>query len=69
MKITFAEINVNPLVPVKQAGFAQQVNKIFKFHDDLHARILGLDDEKTILYFISIDSLGVPTKVELELSL
>ena len=69
MKITFAEINVNPLVPVKQAGFAQQVNKIFEFHDDLHARILGLEDEKTILYFISIDSLGVPVRVEMELSL
>lgn len=59
MKIGFKEICINPLKPVKQAGFIQQVDEIFTFHDDLYARILGICDNKREIYLCSLDNLGV----------
>ena len=59
MKIGYQEICINPLKPVKQAGFIQQVEPVSEVHDDLHARILGLKDSKKEIYLCSLDNLGV----------
>ena len=59
MKIGYQEICINPLKPIKQAGFIQQVDPVSEVHDDLHARILGLKDSKKEIYLCSLDNLGV----------
>ncbi len=68
MRYGFNEIKINPQKAVKQAGFIQQVNPIEKVHDDLHARILILDDNHNIFIHISCDSLGIkyPFQKEVE---
>ncbi len=66
MKIGFKEVCINPLKPVKQAGFIQQVDDIFTFHDDLYARILGLADNKREIYLCVLDNLGVSEGLTLQ---
>ena len=48
MKIAYSKICINPSFPIKQRGFIQQVNPVYNFHDDLHARILAFDDGEKI---------------------
>jgi len=60
MKISYSEICINPSMPIKQAGFIQQTRPIYFFHDDLHARILSLQDENRTIHMISCDALGFP---------
>jgi hypothetical protein len=60
MNISFAEVCINPSMPIKQAGFAQQVSPVYAFHDDLHARILSFRDEQKTVHLISCDALGFP---------
>jgi hypothetical protein len=67
MKIAFTEVCINPSFPVKQAGFIQQVNPIYNFHDDLHARILSIDDGRQTIHQISCDALGFPYSFQKEL--
>lgn len=57
MKLAYSKICINPSFPIKQAGFIQQTQPIFNFHDDLHARILVFDDGVKIVYHISVDLL------------
>ena len=64
MKIAFTTICINPSFPIKQSGFIQQVKPIYNFHDDLHARILAIDDGDKIIYHISVDSLGFPIMLQ-----
>ena len=64
MKIAYSKICINPSFPIKQAGFIQQVNPIYNFHDDLHARILAFDDGEKIAYHVSMDILGCPYEVQ-----
>lgn len=64
MKIAYSKICINPSFPIKQSGFIQQVNPIYNFHDDLHARILAFDDGEKIAYHISVDMLGFPIEVQ-----
>ncbi len=66
MKIGYKEICINPVKPVKQAGFIEQVNDVFTFHDDLYARILGLADHKREIYLCSLDNLGVSEGLQLQ---
>ena len=53
MKIAYSKICINPSFPIKQAGFIQQVNPIYNFHDDLHARILAFDDGEKLAFHVS----------------
>ena len=69
MEYGFQEICINPLKPVKQAGFIEQVNEVFTFHDDLNARLLGLQDDKKVVYLFSLDNLGVSDGLKLQESL
>ncbi len=64
MKIAYSKICINPSFPIKQAGFIQQVNPIYNFHDDLHARILAFDDGEKIAYHVSMDILGCPYEIQ-----
>lgn len=64
MKIATSTIGINPGFPINQAGFIQQVNPIFEFHDDLQARIVAFDDGNSVSYHISLDSLGVGNDVQ-----
>lgn len=64
MKIAYSKICINPSFPIKQAGFIQQVNPIYNFHDDLHARILAFDDGEKIAYHVSMDILGSPYEIQ-----
>jgi len=64
MKIAYSKICINPSFPIKQCGFIQQVNPVYNFHDDLHARILAFDDGDKICYHISLDILGFPVELQ-----
>ena len=64
MKVAYSTICINPNFPVKQAGFIQQVNPIYSFNDDLHARIIAFDDGEKVAYHISLDILGVYTEAQ-----
>lgn len=64
MKIATSTICINPSFPMKQSGFIQQINPIYNFHDDLHARILAFEDESQFIYLISLDLLGLPFSVQ-----
>ena len=64
MKIATSTICINPTFPIKQAGFIQQVNPIYNFHDDLHARIIAFEDDKQIIYHVSLDLLELPICVQ-----
>ena len=64
MKIATSTICINPTFPIKQAGFIQQVNPIYNFHDDLHARILAFEDDQQIIYHVSLDLLELPIVIQ-----
>ena len=64
MKIATSTICINPTFPIKQAGFIQQVNPIYNFHDDLHARILAFEDDHQIIYHVSLDLLELPIVIQ-----
>lgn len=64
MKIATSTICINPTFPIKQSGFIQQVNPIYSFHDDLHARIIAFEDNNQVIYHISFDLLGLPFIVQ-----
>ena len=59
MKYTFAKCDITPVMPVKQAGFIQQVEKITAIKDRLYASVFGLEDGEKIILFLSVDSVGM----------
>ena len=59
MRYAFKQIVINPHQPVRQAGHIQQVDPVEEVHDDLHARILALDDNDKIFINVSCDLLGI----------
>ena len=67
MKFKTFSININPLKPVRQDGHIQQVNKVFKVHDDLNARFLIIEDEFIFIH-ISTDTLGFNLSFQNELN-
>lgn len=66
MKFACSQIVINPLYPVEQAGHIQQTEKISTLHDDLHARLLLLEDQFLWLH-VSVDNLGLPIVVQQEI--
>lgn len=64
MKIGYTTVCINPTFPIKPAGFIQQTQEIFEFHDDLQAHILAFEDSDTVYYLVSLDSLGVALEVQ-----
>lgn len=64
MKIAFSKIIINPSFPITQRGFINQTEPIFEFHDDLYARIIGIEDNEKIIYLLSLDLLGVDIDVQ-----
>lgn len=60
MKFNTTQLCINAPWPIKQAGFAQQTELIDNYHDDVHARIFGFEDDSRIIYLISCDNLGLP---------
>ncbi len=67
MYYAYKTININPLKPVKQYGHIQQVNPVYKCHDDLHARITALNDGIKTFIHVSVDSLGTPYSLQKQL--
>lgn len=67
MKLDTFSIKINPKQPVKQYGHIQQVNEIFKFHDDLYARFLIIEDDFLFIH-ISTDTLGFNLAFQNELT-
>ena len=49
MKASFAQSDVSPKQPVKQAGFIQQKEKRSEVRDPLYVQMLGIDDGKKII--------------------
>ena len=64
MKLAYSTICINPNKPTRQEGFLYQVNPIYNFHDDLHARIVAFENENEIVYLISGDTIGFPISMQ-----
>ncbi len=60
MKILTAKIKINPPFPIIPFGFIQQTKKLHNKHDDLHARIIGFNDNDELNFHISCDLIGLP---------
>ena len=58
-KIGSLQICINPLKPVKQCGFIQQVNPVFEVHDDLFLRLVVIEKEHSRLVFCAYDNIGI----------
>ena len=67
MRYAFKQFVINPIEPVKQAGHIQQVDPVSEVHDDLHARVLMLDDNDRIFIHVSCDLLGIRYDFEKQL--
>lgn len=63
MKFNTTQICINCPWPTTAAGFAQQTFIVEEYHDDVHARIFGFEDDNRIIYLISCDNLGLPQSV------
>ena len=64
MKIATSTICINPSFPIRQEGFIQQTKPIYKFHDDLHGRILAFEDDEKIIYHVSLDLIECPFVIQ-----
>lgn len=60
MKILTTKVLINPEVPVRAAGYIQQVNPIAEVRDPLYARILVLEQRQERFVHIALDSLQAP---------
>lgn len=71
MKFAASQTVINAPFPVKQFGHISQVTELSEYHDDLHARLLYLEDESTAWLSISADNIemeiDVQKKIEKEL--
>ena len=67
MRFAAAQTKINAPFPVKQAGHIIQEDKLWVFRDDLHARLLYLEDANLAWLHISADNLGMPLQVQQEL--
>ena len=57
MRFGTTQVIINAPFPVKQSGHMQQVTELTEYHDDLHARLLYLEDQNTSWLHISVDSI------------
>ncbi len=60
MKFASAAVLINPPFPTRQAGHLTQTEKISTVHDDLHARLLYLEEADQGWLHLSVDNLGLP---------
>ncbi len=67
MKASFAQSDVSPKQPVKQAGFIQQKEKRSEVRDPLYVQMLGIDDGKKIIILLSADSVGMNRSIQEEI--
>lgn len=58
-KIGSLQVCINPLKPVKQCGFIQQVNPVSEVHDDLFLRLVVIEKEDSRLIFCVYDNIGI----------
>ena len=63
MKLNATQICINAPWPIKPAGFSLQKDQLDTYHDDVHARIFGFEDETKKIFLISCDNLGLPQLV------
>ena len=64
MRFGTSQILINAPFPVKQYGHITQITELSEYHDDLYARLLYLQDEKTAWLHISADNLEFEYKVQ-----
>ena len=57
MRFGTTQVIINAPFPVKQSGHMQQVTELMEYHDNLHARLLYLENQNTSWLHISIDSI------------
>ena len=67
IKLGTSLVSINPLMPVKQCGFIQQVNPVSQVHDDLFLRIVVIEKERSRLVYCVYDNIGVSVDQSLEL--
>ena len=67
MRFSTAQCCISPLQPVCPAGFLQQTSALSEVKDPLYAHILAFDEEDCITFLIFLDSLGVPSSLQLHL--
>ena len=57
MRFGTTQTIINAPFPVKQSGHIQQVTELTEYHDDLHARLLYLENQDTAWLHISVDTI------------
>lgn len=67
MKAGFAQTDISPLKPVRQAGFIQQTERRSEIRDRLYVQMIGIEDEEKVLILLSADALGMPSDVQEEI--
>lgn len=60
-------ITINAPFPIKQYGHLVQVLELEEYHDDLHARLLYLEDENVAWLHVSADNLQFKLNVQKEI--
>lgn len=59
MEFGSLKVNINPVQPVKQCGFIQQVQPILDVHDDLYLRLALIKNQGKHLIYASLDNIGI----------
>jgi neutral ceramidase len=67
MKLGTYLVSINPLDPVKQCGFIQQVNLVSQVHDDLFLRIVVVEKEDSRLVYCVNDNIGISVEQSQEM--
>ncbi len=63
------QVSINPLKPVKQCGFIQQVEPIFEVNDDLFLRVVVIEKEIMRLVYCVYDNIGISVEQSKEIRL
>ncbi len=63
------QVSINPLNPVKQCGFIQQVEPISEVNDDLYLRIVVIEKETMRLVYCVYDNIGISVDQSKEIRL
>lgn len=64
MRFGTSQTIINAPFPVKQYGHITQITELSEYHDDLHARLLYLEDEQEAWLHISADNLEFELRVQ-----
>lgn len=60
-------VSINPLKPVKQYGFIQQISPVSQVHDDLYLRIVVIEKEDSRLVYCVYDNIGISVEQSQEM--